>query len=178
MSSTVVSAGYSAENTDIIDYTSSAIKGINTLNNSDLMDYAYYYHGTYDCLSCRSIIKECYDFYRAFDHDNYTFFNTIMKKLNDPKYFGVFLNFDEYLDAYWDNVFFDIRGCKRCLNKALLDFGSDLELEETERDQDYTREHKNQRLHYAHHGSHKNSKASKKNKPISRNKKYRDVSVV
>ena len=163
------STDYSAEYTEIIDYTFDAVKGINTLDNSDLMDYAYHCHGTYDCLSCRSIIEECWIFYKASDYDNYA----IKKKLNDPKYFGVIIDFD----GYWD-IFFVSLGCKRCLNKALLDFGSDLELEETERDHDYTREHKNQRLHYAHHGSHKNSKASKKNKPISRNKKYRDVSVI
>jgi hypothetical protein len=82
--------------------------------------------------------------------------------------------FNDYLNDFE----IDIYGCKSCMNEALLDFGTDINLEEYDRGYDYTRELNNQRLHYAHHRSRKNNKANKKNKPISRNKKYQDVRVV
>ena len=148
-----------------------AVRGITNLSEA-LLDYTYNIHCNQSCNSCKDLIREYIDHVYA-GRNGADAYETC-KKLTHPKFRGITSWYDDYLG----DVSYDIMGCKRCMNEALLDFSSDLELEDSDRDHDYSRELKNQRLHYAHHGSHKNSKASKKNKPISRNKKYRDVTVV
>jgi len=141
-----------------------AIRSSNKLYNWELMDYNPQTGGK--CPSCIDLIDE---------YTSIILSDVNHQMLDNPKFSGIYTIFAGYFDIY---ARFEIYGCKHCLNKALLDFGSDLDLEDSERDHDYTRELKNQRMHHEHHRSRKNSKTSKKNKPISRNKKYRDVSVV
>ncbi len=150
-----------------------AIRGLVSLSSPSLMEYNKYNYGTYNCSSCRRLIDE-YHYLRTEYSCNSEVMDTCRSILESSKFMTIRAMFNDYLGDFEA----DIYGCKSCMNEALLDFGTDLDLEDSERDHDYTRELKNLRLHYAHHGSNKNSKANKKNKPISRHKKYRDVSVV
>ena len=150
-----------------------AIRGLVSLSSPSLMEYNKYNYGTYNCSSCRRLIDE-YCYLRTEYSYNSDVMNTCRSNLASSKFMTIRAMFNDYLGDFEA----DIYGCKSCMNEALLDFGTDLNLEECGRDHEYIRELKNQRPHYAHHGSNKNSKTNKKNKPISRNKKYRDVSVV
>jgi hypothetical protein len=141
------------------------IRGISNVYDWGLMDITG--HCFRGCSSCNRIIREYVDLVYAYRNGAPA--SETIEKLRNPKFGGVINWYDDYLEKET----YDIRGCKRCLNEVLLAFGSDLDLEDSDRDLDYCREVKNQRLHYPHHGSRKNGK-----KPISRNKKYRDVCVV
>lgn len=151
--------------TSYLDQVDAAVRGVTSLKHEELMDYKYHTHGTYSCMACRALTDEYHELPAG------------SSLLLHPKFFGVRVWYDDYQGC----DFVETIGCKRCMNESLLDFGSDLELEDTDRDQHFSRTSNNQRLHYSHHGSHKHSKASKKNRPSPRNQKYGknfDVTVV
>lgn len=149
-----------------------AVRGLNCLKNVQLQDYNKHVHGNYDCYSCHLLFVEYDSILRRslFDHSI-----EAAQKLEDPKFLGISAMFNLCLGDYDIQIY----GCKHCMNRSLLDFGSDLEVEDLDRSADYDRELKNQHMHHDHHGSRKNGKNGKNGRrPVSRGKKYRDVTVV